>query len=91
MPTTLQLIMSCYMSRDMSRYMSRYITLHVTLHVMLHCVYMYVCTYRWGFHGSPKLELVAKPKVGHREVKLTRVTHWIEKKLCEIVDVSEPS
>ena len=43
---------------------------------------------RWGFHGSPKLELTAKPKFGHREVKLSTVTHWIEKKLCEIVDVS---
>ena len=44
--------------------------------------------HRWGFHGSPRLELVAKPRLGHREVKLSRVTHWIEKKLCDIVDVS---
>ena len=43
---------------------------------------------RYGFQKSPKLDLVAKPKLGHREVTYSRVTHWIEKKLCELVDVS---
>ena len=54
--------------------------------VILHPSPLYLC--RWGFDGSPKLDLVAKPKVGHREVKLSKVTHWIERKLCDVVDVS---
>jgi hypothetical protein len=32
---------------------------------------------------------VAKPRLGNREVKLSRVTHWIERKLQELVNVSE--
>ena len=43
---------------------------------------------RFGFTKSPRLELVAKPKLGQREVKLSAVTLWIEKKLREVVDVS---
>ncbi|OWF37881.1 testis-expressed protein 2-like [Mizuhopecten yessoensis] len=35
----------------------------------------------YGFRGSPKLQLVAKPKVGARELTLTHITEWIEKKL----------
>lgn len=46
------------------------------------------CTCRYGFEKRPKLDLVAKPRLGHREVTLSRVTHWIEKKLCELVNVS---
>jgi len=42
----------------------------------------------YGFKSSPTLDLVAKPKLGHREVTLTKVTHWIEKKLHELVNVS---
>ena len=44
--------------------------------------------HRYGFKSSPTLDLVAKPKLGHREVTLTKVTHWIEKKLHELVNVS---
>ncbi|XP_060076091.1 testis-expressed protein 2-like [Ylistrum balloti] len=35
----------------------------------------------YGFRGNPKLHLVAKPKVGARELTLTHITEWIEKKL----------
>ena len=44
---------------------------------------------RYGFKSPPKLTLVAKPRLGNREVKLSRVTHWIERKLQELVNVSE--
>ena len=44
--------------------------------------------YRYGFKSPPKLTLVAKPRLGNREVKLSRVTHWIERKLQELVNVS---
>jgi len=40
----------------------------------------------YAFMSSPTLDLVAKPKLGHREVTLTKVTHWIEKKLHELVN-----
>ena len=36
---------------------------------------------------NPHLILDAKPKVGQREVTLSYVTDWIEKKLCEVVEV----
>lgn len=36
---------------------------------------------RYGFRGNPKLTLVAKPKVGARQVTVTHITDWIEKKL----------
>ncbi|XP_041363565.1 testis-expressed protein 2-like [Gigantopelta aegis] len=35
----------------------------------------------YGFRGNPRLWLVAKPKVGEREVTITHITEWIEKKL----------
>ncbi|XP_048757629.1 testis-expressed protein 2-like isoform X2 [Ostrea edulis] len=35
----------------------------------------------YGFKGNPKLTLVAKPKVGARQVTVTHITDWIEKKL----------
>lgn len=35
----------------------------------------------YGFRDNPQLSLVAKPKVGEREVTVTHVTEWIEKKL----------
>ncbi|GAB1607864.1 testis-expressed protein 2-like isoform X1 [Argonauta hians] len=35
----------------------------------------------YGFRDNPQLTLVAKPKVGEREVTVTHVTEWIEKKL----------
>ncbi|XP_033737107.1 testis-expressed protein 2-like [Pecten maximus] len=35
----------------------------------------------YGFRGNPKLHLVAKPKVGARELTITHITEWIEKKL----------
>ena len=44
---------------------------------------------RYGFEKNPRLDLVAKPKLGHRAVTLSYVTDWIEKKLCEVVAVSE--
>lgn len=40
----------------------------------------------YGFTQNPRLELVAKPKLGQREVTLSYVTDWIEKKLCELVE-----
>lgn len=43
---------------------------------------------RYGFEKNPRLKLHAKPKLGHREVTLSYVTDWIEKKLCEVVEVS---
>ena len=42
---------------------------------------------RFGFMRNPHLILDAKPKVGQREVTLSYVTDWIEKKLCEVVEV----
>lgn len=49
----------------------------------------YLCILlRYGFKETPKLELVAKPRLGQKEVTLSHVTHWIEKKLCALVDVS---
>ncbi|KAL5473362.1 hypothetical protein EMCRGX_G027838 [Ephydatia muelleri] len=38
-----------------------------------------------GFRESPKLDLVATPQVGQKAVTMTRVTHWIEDKLRELV------
>uniref|UniRef100_A0A0L8GX32 SMP-LTD domain-containing protein n=1 Tax=Octopus bimaculoides TaxID=37653 RepID=A0A0L8GX32_OCTBM len=35
----------------------------------------------YGFRDNPQLTLVAKPKVGEREVTVTHITEWIEKKL----------
>ena len=44
--------------------------------------YQKVCSvYRYGFRGNPQLWLVAKPKVGEREVTVSHITDWIEKKL----------
>ena len=40
-----------------------------------------VFSFRYGFRGNPKLTLVAKSKVGARQVKVTHITDWIEKKL----------
>lgn len=42
---------------------------------------------RFAFVKSPRLQLTAKPKLGQREVKLSAVTQWIEKKLCDVVNV----
>ncbi|XP_052775563.1 testis-expressed protein 2-like [Mya arenaria] len=36
----------------------------------------------YGFRGNPQLWLVAKPKVGEREVTMSHITEWIEKKLA---------
>ncbi|KAK6170117.1 hypothetical protein SNE40_018590 [Patella caerulea] len=35
----------------------------------------------YGFRTNPTLSLSAKPKVGEREVTITHITDWIEKKL----------
>ncbi|EDO44932.1 predicted protein, partial [Nematostella vectensis] len=35
----------------------------------------------YGFRGNPMLFVSARPKLGARQVKLTHVTDWIEKKL----------
>lgn len=56
--------------------------------MMLNCCVCLSPTCRYGFKNSPKLELVAKPKLGQREVTLSHVTHWIENKLRDLVDVS---
>lgn len=34
-----------------------------------------------GFHSNPLLSLIARPKLGERDVRLTHVTEWIEYKL----------
>ncbi|XP_028413204.1 testis-expressed protein 2-like [Dendronephthya gigantea] len=34
-----------------------------------------------GFHNNPLLSLIARPKLGERNVRLTHVTEWIEYKL----------
>ena len=47
--------------------------------------------FRYGFKGSPRLSLVAKPRLGQRQVHMAKVTHWIERKLCELVEVSRAS
>ena len=36
---------------------------------------------RYGFRDDPLLFVTARPKLGARQVKLTHVTDWIEKKL----------
>ena len=52
------------------------------------CVFAYVTSIsgldslRYGFRACPRLCLSAKPKVGEREVTVTHVTEWIEKKLA---------
>lgn len=48
----------------------------------------YPLTTRYGFKETPRLELVAKPRLGKKAVTLSQVTHWIERKLCSLVDVS---
>jgi hypothetical protein len=40
----------------------------------------------YGFERKPYLSLSAKPKVFNREVTLSYVTDWIEKKLVEVVE-----
>ena len=52
------------------------------------CISYFYVHCRYGFAENPKLELVATPKLGQREVTLSYVTDWIEKKLCEVVEVS---
>jgi len=47
-----------------------------TFSLLLHCFL------RYGFRGNPDLVLSAKPYVGEREVSLSPVTDWIEKKLA---------
>ncbi|KAK3586700.1 hypothetical protein CHS0354_039172 [Potamilus streckersoni] len=37
----------------------------------------------YGFRGNPQLWLVARPKVGEREVTVSHITEWIEKKLTQ--------
>lgn len=36
----------------------------------------------YGFRGNPNLVLSAKPRVGERDVSLSNITDWIEKKLA---------
>ena len=36
---------------------------------------------RYGFKAKPQLYLIAKPKLGEREVTIGHLTSWIEKKL----------
>ena len=36
---------------------------------------------RYGFRDDPLLFVSARPKLGARQVKLTHVTDWIERKL----------
>lgn len=36
----------------------------------------------YGFRGNPHLWLVAKPKVGDRDITMSHITEWIEKKLA---------
>jgi len=43
---------------------------------------------RYGFRGTPLLFVSARPKLGDRQVKLTHVTEWIEKKLKQEFRVS---
>ena len=38
-------------------------------------------SFRLGFHSNPLLSLIARPKLGERNVRLTHVTDWIEYKL----------
>ena len=45
---------------------------------------------RYGFRGTPLLFVSARPKLGDRQVKLTHVTEWIEKKLKQEFRVSVP-
>jgi len=37
----------------------------------------------YGFRGNPRLWLQARPKLGERQVNISQVTSWIEKKLCQ--------
>jgi len=43
---------------------------------------------RYGFRSKPELVLFAKPWVGDREVNLSPLTDWIEKKLAIEFQVS---
>ena len=38
---------------------------------------------RFGFRGNPVIFISASPKVGDKQVRLTYLTSWIEKKLKE--------
>lgn len=62
----------------------------IIMHVnsIIVCISYFYVHCRYGFAENPKLELVATPKLGQREVTLSYVTDWIEKKLCEVVEVS---
>ena len=52
--------------------------------------------FRFGFRGNPVIFISATPTVGHKQVRLTYLTNWIERKLKEefkvsvIVSVSSP-
>ena len=50
------------------------------LHLII-CDLSFDFPFRYGFRGTPLLFVSARPKLGDRQVKLTHVTDWIEKKL----------
>ena len=39
--------------------------------------------FRYGFRGNPVIFITASPKVGEKQVRLTYLTNWIERKLKE--------
>ena len=47
-----------------------------------------MCVYRYGFRNNPHLWLSVKPRVGAREVNVSHITDWIEKKLAIEFQVS---
>ena len=62
-------------------------TLRTHCTFVMHFIYMFLTQMlclRYSFQGPPRLDLHVRPMLGEREVTLTHVTEWIEKKLqCE--------
>ena len=54
-----------------------------TICIIVFFSFLLACPFlsRYGFRGMPLLFVSARPKLGDRQVKLTHVTDWIEKKL----------
>jgi len=37
----------------------------------------------WGFKKNPELQIKARPKVGQKEIQMTKIVEFIEKKLIQ--------
>ena len=56
----------------------------------LNALFRFRFSLRFGFRGNPVIFISATPTVGHKQVRLTYLTNWIERKLKEEFRVSKP-